>query len=74
MLDEPTNHLDLESITSVNEGLKTFKGSLIFTSHDFEFINTIANRVIDLDHEGGLSKEMSYELYLQEKGVLKAKA
>ncbi len=73
LLDEPTNHLDLESITSVNEGLKSFKGSLIFTSHDFEFINTIANRVIDLDETGSLSKEISYERYLEEKGLLKKK-
>ena len=54
LLDEPTNHLDLESITAVNDGLKSFKGSIIFT--DFEFINTIANRVIDLNQPGGLSK------------------
>ncbi|TDM47621.1 ATP-binding cassette domain-containing protein [Macrococcoides goetzii] len=69
LLDEPTNHLDLESITSVNDGLKAFKGSLIFTSHDFEFINTIANRVIDLN--ANLSKEITYEEYLKEQGVLK---
>ena len=67
---EPTNHLDLESITAVNDGLKNFKGSMIFTSYDFEFINTIANRVIDLNPTGGLSKEISYEAYLQETGVL----
>ncbi|AVQ33209.1 ABC transporter ATP-binding protein [Staphylococcus muscae] len=73
LLDEPTNHLDLESITSVNEGLKSFKGSIIFTSHDFEFINTIANRVIDLDVPTGLSKEVPYESYLEEKGILKSK-
>lgn len=71
LLDEPTNHLDLESITAVNDGLKAFKGSIIFTSYDFEFINTIANRVIDLNVPGGLSKEISYEEYLKEQGVLK---
>ena len=69
LLDEPTNHLDLESIT-VNDGLASFKGSIIFTSYDFEFINTIANRVIDLNQSGGLSKEVPYEEYLQEIGVL----
>ena len=63
LLDEPTNHLDLESITAVNDGLKSFKGSIIFTSYDFEFINTIANRVIDLNQAGGLSKELPYEEY-----------
>ena len=71
LLDEPTNHLDLESITAVNDGLKSFKGSMIFTSYDFEFINTIANRVIDLNVPGGLSKEISYEEYLKELGVIK---
>ncbi len=70
LMDEPTNHLDLESITAVNDGLKSFKGSIIFTSHDFEFINTIANRVIDLNPQGALSKEISYEEYLKETGVL----
>lgn len=49
ILDGPTNHLDLESITSVNEGLKRFKGTLLFTSHDHEFVQTVANRIIELD-------------------------
>lgn len=71
LLDEPTNHLDLESITSVNEGLKKFKGSIIFTSHDFEFINTIANKVLELKLEGAIVKESTYEEYLKDKGVLK---
>ena len=70
LLDEPTNHLDLESITAVNDGLKSFNGSIIFTSHDFEFINTIANRVIDIDQPGSLSKEISYREYLEETGLL----
>ena len=70
-MDEPTNHLDLESITSVNEGLKNFKGSIIFTSHDFEFINTIANRVIDINQPGAVSKEIPYSEYLEEIGVIK---
>ena len=69
LLDEPTNHLDLESITAVNDGLKNFKGSLIFTSYDFEFINTIANRVIDIKEDGVISKEISYEEYLKDQGV-----
>ncbi|MDS3851314.1 ABC-F family ATP-binding cassette domain-containing protein [Staphylococcus hominis] len=70
LLDEPTNHLDLESITAVNDGLASFKGSIIFTSYDFEFINTIANRVIDLNQPSSLSKELPYEEYLKEIGVL----
>src|SRR5699024_12588874 len=57
MLDEPTNHLDLESITAVNEGLKSFKGSIIFTSYDFEFINTITNKVIEIGKIGANVKE-----------------
>ena len=69
LLDEPTNHLDLESITAVNDGLASFKGSIIFTSYDFEFINTIES-CDDLNQSGGLSKEVPYEEYLQEIGVL----
>ncbi|MFN8943267.1 MAG: ABC transporter ATP-binding protein, partial [Pseudobdellovibrionaceae bacterium] len=49
LFDGPTNHLDLESITAVNEGMKKFKGSMIFTSHDHELIQTVANRIIELD-------------------------
>ncbi len=64
LLDEPTNHLDLESITAVNDGLKDFKGSIIFTSHDFEFINTITNKVIELKDSGAIVKESTYEEYL----------
>lgn len=71
MLDEPTNHLDLESITAVNEGLKNFKGSIIFTSYDFEFINTIANKVLELKETGAIVKESSYEEYLRDKGVIR---
>lgn len=72
LLDEPTNHLDLESITAVNDGLIAFKGSILFTSHDFEFINTIANRVIELKDAGEtINKEMTYEEYLHWSGILK---
>ena len=70
LLDEPTNHLDLESIQAVNDGLIKFKGSVLFTSHDFEFINTIANRVIELNEVGAMTKETSYEEYLIDKGIL----
>ena len=71
LLDEPTNHLDLESITAVNDGLKSFKGSIIFTSYDFEFINTIANRVIDLNQAGALSKEVPYRNTYKKLGITK---
>lgn len=72
MLDEPTNHLDLESITAVNEGLKNFKGSIIFTSQDFEFTNTIANTVLELKETGAVVKETTYEEYLKDKGLIKS--
>jgi ATPase subunit of ABC transporter with duplicated ATPase domains len=64
LLDEPTNHLDLESITALNNGLIAFKGSLIFTSHDHQFIQTIANRIIELTPNGMVDKQMSYDEYL----------
>ena len=66
MLDGPTNHLDLESITAVNEGLKKFKGSIIFTSHDHELIQTVANRIIEIDETGAITYDnhITYEEYL----------
>ncbi|RST73109.1 ATP-binding cassette domain-containing protein [Siminovitchia acidinfaciens] len=65
LLDEPTNHLDLESITAVNNGLINFKGSLIFTSHDHQFIETIANRIIEVTPAGIIDKYMTYNEYLE---------
>ncbi|MDE5412746.1 ABC-F family ATP-binding cassette domain-containing protein [Alkalihalobacterium chitinilyticum] len=66
LLDEPTNHLDLESITAVNNGLINYKGSMIFTSHDHQFIQTIANRIIDITSEGTIvDKLMTYDEYLE---------
>ncbi|WYP24809.1 ATP-binding cassette domain-containing protein [Alkalihalobacillus sp. FSL W8-0930] len=67
LLDEPTNHLDLESITAVNNGLINYKGSMIFASHDQQFIHTIANRIIELTDEGLIDKELSYEEFLKER-------
>lgn len=65
LLDEPTNHLDLESIQAVNEGLIAFKGAMIFTSHDHQFIQTIANRVIEIREDGTIfDKLMTYEEYI----------
>jgi ATPase subunit of ABC transporter with duplicated ATPase domains len=65
MLDGPTDHLDLESISAVNEGLKKFKGSVIFTSHDHELIQTVANRIIEID-QGQIvyDNSVTYEEYL----------
>ncbi len=67
VLDEPTNHLDLESITSVNNGLIKFKGAVLFTSHDHQFINSIANRLIEITPKGLFDKEMSYDEYVTDK-------
>lgn len=71
ILDEPTNHLDLESIQSLNNGLVKFKGSIIFTSHDHEFINSIANRIMEITPAGIVDKEMSYDEYVQDKKLQK---
>ncbi|SFE36057.1 ABC-F family ATP-binding cassette domain-containing protein [Alteribacillus iranensis] len=66
ILDEPTNHLDLESITAVNKGLINFKGSILFSSHDHEFIETISNRIIEFTDNGMIDKQMSYDDYIRE--------
>lgn len=69
LLDDPTNHLDLESITALNDALTKFKGSLLFTSHDIQFIQTLATRIIEIDHEGHLHNyDMNYDDYLVAKG------
>ncbi|WP_017727606.1 ABC-F family ATP-binding cassette domain-containing protein [Halalkalibacterium ligniniphilum] len=65
LLDEPTNHLDLESITALNNGLINFKGSMIFTTHDHQFNETVANRIIELTEDGLVDKMMSYNEYLE---------
>jgi ATPase subunit of ABC transporter with duplicated ATPase domains len=64
MLDEPTNHLDLESITSFNNALKDFKGTVIMASHDHEFVQTVANRIIEITPKGIIDKLMSYDDYI----------
>jgi ATPase subunit of ABC transporter with duplicated ATPase domains len=64
IMDNPTNHLDLETITSVNEGLIDFKGTLLFTSHDHEFIQTIADRVISIESKGVRDEECTYDQFL----------
>ena len=66
MLDQPTNHLDLESITSVNNGLKDFNSNIIFASHDHEFVQTIANRIIDIKDDGSIvDRTMSFDEYIE---------
>ncbi|GIN88584.1 putative ABC transporter ATP-binding protein YkpA [Heyndrickxia sporothermodurans] len=69
LLDEPTNHLDLESITAVNNGLIRFKGSMIFASHDHQFIQTIANRIIELTPKGIVDKVITYDEYLENEEI-----
>ncbi|MFD1348227.1 ABC-F family ATP-binding cassette domain-containing protein [Oceanobacillus caeni] len=71
IMDEPTNHLDLESITSLNNGLMKFKGSILFTSHDHQFVNSIANRLIEITPNGLIDKEMSYDEYVRDKKLQK---
>ncbi len=65
MLDEPTNHLDLESITAFNNALKDFPGTVMFTSHDHEFTQTVANRIIELTPNGLIDKLMTFDEYLE---------
>ncbi|WP_276353978.1 ABC-F family ATP-binding cassette domain-containing protein [Cohnella caldifontis] len=65
LLDEPTNHLDLESITALNNGLIDFDGPIIFTSHDHQFVETIANRIIEITPNGIIDRLMTYEEYLE---------
>lgn len=65
MLDEPTNHLDLESITAFNNALKDFPGTVLFTSHDHEFTQTVANRIIEITPNGFIDKLMSYDEYIE---------
>ena len=70
LLDDPTNHLDLESITALNDGMIAFKGSLLFTSHDYEFINTTANRIIEVSANGVVDRlDSTYEESLKDSGV-----
>ncbi|MCB0428101.1 MAG: ABC-F family ATP-binding cassette domain-containing protein, partial [Mangrovimonas sp.] len=66
MLDEPTNHLDLESITAFNNSLKNFKGTVLFTTHDHEFAQTVANRVIELTPNGIIDRYMTFDEYMED--------
>jgi ATPase subunit of ABC transporter with duplicated ATPase domains len=69
ILDDPTNHLDLESITALNNGLSDFKGIILFYSHDYQLIQTIANRIIEITPKGIIDKMMTYEEYLENEKV-----
>ncbi|OIN67609.1 ABC transporter ATP-binding protein [Exiguobacterium sp. KRL4] len=69
VLDDPTNHLDLESITALNDGLIAYKGAMLFSSHDHQFVETIANRIIELTPNGIVDKETTYDEYLNNDSV-----
>ncbi|HEY3429080.1 MAG TPA: ATP-binding cassette domain-containing protein [Cyclobacteriaceae bacterium] len=73
MLDEPTNHLDLESITAFNNALKDFPGTVMFTSHDHEFTQTVANRIIEITPNGFIDKLMTYDEYIENEKVAEQK-
>jgi len=74
MLDEPTNHLDLESITAFNNSLKNFKGTVLFTTHDHEFAQTVGNRVIELTPKGIIDRYMTFDEYMGDKKIKELRA
>ena len=69
ILDTPTNHLDLESIQAFNNNLTQFKGNILFSSHDHEFIETVADRIIELTPNGTIDKLMPYDEYIHDEGI-----
>ena len=74
MLDEPTNHLDLESITAFNNSLKNFKGSILFTTHDHEFAQTVANRVLEITPNGVIDRYTTFDDYLEDDKIKELRA
>jgi ATPase subunit of ABC transporter with duplicated ATPase domains len=74
LMDEPTNHLDLESITALNNGMSEFKGTMLFTSHDHELVNTVANRIIEITPNGIIDKMMPYDEYLKDDKIAQLQA
>jgi ATPase subunit of ABC transporter with duplicated ATPase domains len=80
ILDEPTNHLDLEAITALNQGLEAFSGVILFNSHDYEFINSIANRIVEIvpgcDNAPGaiIDRMMPFDDYLRDDSVKQLRA
>ena len=74
MLDEPTNHLDLESITALNNGLTDFAGTILFASHDHQFMQTVANRIIEITPKGIIDKMMTYDEYILDENVKESRA
>lgn len=74
LMDDPTNHLDLESITALNNSIKEYPGTVVFYSHDHEFVNTVANRIIEISPNGMLDKLMSYDDFLTDEKVKEQRA
>ena len=72
IIDQPTDHLDLESITAVNNGMNNFKGNILFSSHDYEILNTVANRIIEITPDGIIDRVGTYEEFLEYKKSLNA--
>ena len=70
IIDQPTDHLDLESITAVNNGMNNFKGNILFSSHDYEILNTVANRIIEITPDGIIDRVGTYEEFLDYKRSL----
>ena len=69
IFDEPTNHLDMESITALNEGMQKYKGILLFTSHDHQLTQTVANKIIDISNNDVVVRECTYDEYIEESNV-----
>jgi ATPase subunit of ABC transporter with duplicated ATPase domains len=74
LMDEPTNHLDLESITALNNAMRDFQGTMLFTSHDHELVNTVANRIIELTPNGIIDKMMTFDEYLADSKISQLQA
>ena len=70
VLDSPTNHLDLESIQAFNNTLSAFKGNILMSSHDREFMDTVCNRIIELTPRGIIDKQMTYDEYIMDETVM----
>ena len=69
LLDEPTNHLDLETITTFNNSIKKYKGTVLLTTHDHEFAQTLANRIVELTPKGVIDRYMSFDEYMQDEKI-----
>ena len=69
MVDEPTNHLDMESIQAFNHGLTQFRGTVLMTSHDHQFVQTVANRIVEIGPKGIIDRYMTYDEYIADKKI-----